>query len=405
MKAVLKICVLSLVMAFTAVSVGAEGSIVVRKPAGDEYWYILKQAQDAFDFGEYGRCVSLAEQAKKKRMSQIQWEQYTLDHAQRISSVRNAGDELNVVIQALDKTKQKNALDIVRSYLSTYGDAKFKNSFSNLLSFINRNNSYPEADYLLGSVYMVEGEVKNASLYMKKAYEAADLLSVPEVKYDILYDLGKMAKNQLEASDYAEYLRNSGKSSPYFTDYEKYMLDILADDEFYTDAIFMKSMETVISGNTPKSVDRFFVLYRSNVDRSLAALDGLSKYYKTVSTMLSDPKKVRSEKSKSLRCAALATVIAVTRIEETLGDRLTNFKYQSLADLLKKAGEYSDIVNWGHDNGIWELFYNLADVAGEMGYTSFAAGLFTVLGDTLPDNYWKNKASSRISRSSAGSES
>ncbi|MBQ1661372.1 MAG: hypothetical protein II054_02610, partial [Treponema sp.] len=155
MKAVLKIFVLSLVATISIPNVVAESSIVVRKPSGDEYWYILKQAKDAFDFGEYGRCVSLAEQAKKKRMSQIEWEQYTLDHAQRISSVRNAGDELNVVIQALDKTKQKNALEIVRSYLSTYGEAKFKNSFSNLLAFINRNNSYPEADYLLGSVYMI----------------------------------------------------------------------------------------------------------------------------------------------------------------------------------------------------------------------------------------------------------
>ncbi len=398
MKAVLKIFVLSLVAAISIPNVVAESSIVVRKPSGDEYWYILKQAKDAFDFGEYGRCVSLAEQAKKKRMSQIEWEQYTLDHAQRISSVRNAGDELNVVIQALDKTKQKNALEIVRSYLSTYGDAKFKNSFSALLSFINRNNSYPEADYLLGSVYMIEGEVNNASLYMKKAYESSELLSVPDVKYDILYDLGKMAQNQLEASDYAEYLRNSRKSSTYFTDYEKYMLDILADDEFYTDSTYMKSMEKVISGNTAKSVDRFFVLYRSNVDRSLSALDGLSKYYKTTSALLSDPKKMSAEKSKSLQCAALASVIAVTRIEETLGDRLTNFKYQSLGDLLAKAGKYSDIVGWGHENGIWELLYNLADTAAEMGYTPFAAGLFTVLSESLPDPYWKNQASLRIVR-------
>ena len=45
-----------------------------------------------------------------------------------------------------------------------------------LLKFINQNNSYPEADYLIGRVYKLEGEPTLAAVYMKRAYEASDLL-------------------------------------------------------------------------------------------------------------------------------------------------------------------------------------------------------------------------------------
>lgn len=367
---------LAFILAGGMLPVFSQSSLVVRKPTGDDYWYILKEAQDAYDFGDYGNCVALAEKAKSKRKDQIKWEQYTLDQSQRLAVIRNAGDELKNVTKAMEDARQKNALSIVNYYLETYGSGKFKGSFSALLKFINQNNSYPEADYLIGRVYKLEGEPTLAAVYMKRAYEASDMLSVPAVRYDILYDLADMSAHN--------------------DDYEKYLMDVLADDTMFTRTTFMNSMEKVIAGKDKASVERFFMLYRNENNHSLEALRRLAVYYQELADKAQDDNTARSYMSKSLRCCALGTIVAVTRIQETLEDRETEYKYTTLSDLFKTSSIYADIVNWGNDKSVWEMFYTLADTAQKMGYTAFSNELFTVLSKSIPETYWQDKAALRV---------
>ncbi|MBR6153710.1 MAG: hypothetical protein IKQ43_04680 [Treponema sp.] len=354
----------------------SQTSLVVRKPTGDDYWYILKEAQDAYDFGDYGNSIALAEKAKAKRKDQIKWEQYTLDQSQRLVQIRNAGDELKNVTKAMADAKQKNALAIVNSYLETYGKERFRGSFSALLKFINQNNSYPEADYLIGRVYKIEGEASLATVYLKRAYEASDLLSVPAVRYDILYDLADLSEHN--------------------DDYEKYLMDVLADDTMFTKTTFMNSMEKVIAGKDKASVERFFMLYRNESAYSLEALRKLASYYEELANKAQDQATARTYMSKSLKCTALGTIVAVTRIQETLEDRQTEYKYTTLSDLMKTASIYPDIVNWGNEKVVWEMFYNLADTAQRMGYSMFSYELFTILSKSIPEPYWADRAALRL---------
>lgn len=367
---------LALFLAGEMLPLFSQSSLVVRKPTGDDYWYILKEAQDAYDFGNYGNCIALAEKAKAKRKDQIKWEQYTLDQSQRLALIRNAGDELKNVVKAMEDAKQKNALSIVNQYLETYGSGKFKGSFSALLKFINQNNSYPEADYLIGRVYKLEGEASLSTLYLKRAYEASDLLSVPAVRYDILYDLADLSEHN--------------------DDYEKYLMDVLADDTMFKRTSFMNSMEKVIAGKDKASVERFFMLYRNESDHSLEALRRLASYYEELALSAQSQESANSFMSKSIKCCALGTVVAVTRIQGALEDRRTEYKYTTLDDLLNTASMYSDIVTWGNEKSVWELFYNLADTAQKMGYTAFSGELFLILSKSIPEPYWADQAALRL---------
>lgn len=370
---------------------------VVRKPTGDDYWYTLKLAQDSFDSADYGRVISLAEQAKNKRKAQIEWEQYVLDQAQRSREVRLAGDDLGLVVNAMKRAKLTDAHKIIDSYTSYYGSEKFKGRFSNLLDFIERNKLYPEADYMIGKVYKVEGEIKKAEIYMKKAYESFDLLNVPDSKYDILYDMADIAKSQLDSLNYGQYLSSSRKSG-YYADYEKYMTDILADDKLYSNPSFMNSMVKAISANDKKAVGRFFELYRSEIDRSLDALVGLTAYYRTSALYVQSNEDLKKEQTKALKCAALGSVVAVSKIQEILEDRLTDYRYTDLSDLLKKCSRFSDIVDWGNDTGVWELLGILAETASDLGYTSFSRELMNILSQSNPEQYWQDWAMRRVSK-------
>ena len=64
--------------------------------------------------------------------------------------------------------------------------------------------------------------------------------------------------------------------------------------------------------------------------------------------------------------------------------------------MLAKASMYSDIIDWGNDNNIWELFFCLAKISRSYGQTRFADALFSILSDYEPEDYWKLRASSEI---------
>ena len=100
--------------------------------------------------------------------------------------------------------------------------------------------------------------------------------------------------------------------------------------------------------------------------------------------------------SKSIKCCALGTIVAVTRIQGALEDRRTEYKYTTLNDLLNTASMYSDIVTWGNEKSVWELFYNLADTAQKMGYTAFSSELFLILSKSIPEPYWADQAALRL---------
>ena len=68
----------------------------------------------------------------------------------------------------------------------------FNGSYSDLIEFVSVYAHYPEADFLLGKIYKLEGEYSVALNYMKDAYEYSVNLDVSMEKYDLLYEFGRL---------------------------------------------------------------------------------------------------------------------------------------------------------------------------------------------------------------------
>ena len=123
-------------------------------------------------------------------------------------------------------------------------------------------------------------------------------------------------------------------------------------------------------------------------------MEDLSVYYRNLADGCADKDEALRSREKALRCSALGTVVAVTKIEDIVKDRINDFKYSGLKDLLLRASIYSDITEWGNSNGVWELFVNFALHCRENGHNVFASTLFSVLKDAEPEEYWRQKAAS-----------
>ena len=341
----------------------------VRKPSGDEYWYILKQAQNAYDSAEYGNAIKFAENAKEKKKQVAEWESFILDQTQKNYQVRKAGDFFDDILPVLKNKNYDDAVNIINKNISSYGSNFFHNKFSELCKWVDNDYIYPEADYLIGKIYKLEGETDLAYKYLTDAYNNLNRLDVPDVKYDILYEMAEISEMKDD-----------------IVNFEQKLLAVLMDDRLYTDDGFMNALVRLVNQNKNDSVQKFFLLYRSENDISIKALLLLNEYYSSL-----------GYNEKALRCAALGCIAAVTKIEETLKDRLIDYSYEGFSDLLTKAALYNDIVIWGNENYVWKLFYNFAITSSLCGNDTFAKVLLDVLSNYEPEYYWRKKASTKLS--------
>ena len=336
----------------------------VHKPSEFEYWLTLKEAQNAYESGDFGEALRRAETAKRQRRDVSVWEGYVLDQTQKNARVRKSGDFIDDLLPVLKEKEYNDAIAVINKHVELRGKDFFHGRFSEIQKWFAEDYRYPEADFIIGKIYRLEGENAFAQQYLDAVCENFNRLDIPDMRYDILYEMADLAKDQNDMEGY-----------------EKNLNLILKDDELYRDDRFMEALLRQINLNTAVAVEKFFLLYRSYNDISIRALEELGQYY----TKIGKP-------DKALRCVALGSIASVTKIEEILKDRLIDYTYVSFPDLLTKASQYDDILVWGNENRIWEMFYEFARTAEGQNKLLFSQTLFSLLAKYEPEPYWRKEA-------------
>lgn len=359
------ICIASL---FMAVSAAYSQTIPKKVSEGNEEWRYLQKAKDAFEANDFGGAIQLAEKAKEIRRQDAEWKEYSLESSLKKSRVVRAGDELDRVIPVLKSLQLREALRTVDFFTDTYGLDFFNNSYSKIFDFISIYEHYPEADYLLGKIYSIQGENEMAFKYLQEAYEYNINLSVPMEKIDLLYDLAVLSLDLGRDNDYETYLLLVAENNPYFRD-----------------SRYMNSLLRIVESGKKDAVEKFFILYRCKKDDSLRSFIDLAEFYSEL-----------GETEKALKCYALASVISITKIESVLTDRINEYEYTSFDEALKLCRKFPDLVNWGNENKIWELFCRFADASVAAGNISFGTNLYKILSDAEPEDYWQLYAKNKL---------
>lgn len=340
----------------------------VHKPLDFDYWLTLKEAQNAYESGDFGDALRYAENAKRQRKDISVWEVYVLDQTQKNARVRKSGDYIDDLLPVLKEKEYNDAVAIINKHVELRGKDFFHGRFSELQKWVADDYKYPEADFIIGKIYRLEGENSFAQQYLNEVCNNFDRLDIPAMRYDILYEMAELAKDQNDMEAY-----------------EKNLELILKDDDLYKDTRFMNALLRQINQNNATAVEKFFLLYRSSNDISIRALEELGQYY----TKIGKPEK-------ALQCVALGSIASVTKIEDILKDRLIDYTYISFPDLLTKAAQYNDILVWGNENRIWEMFYELARTAEGQNKLLFSQELFSILAKYDPEPYWRKEAEYHI---------
>lgn len=323
-----------------------------------------RNAVTEFDSQNYGMSLKFCEDAILYRKQLIEYQLNTLKTSLSAKRVHNAGDDIDDVLAVLKDRKETECINIISYYLKKFGAEHFENSISSLLEFIESSKEYPEAHKLIGDIYKLEGEYDFAEQYYKLALQNADVLDVPDEKYDILYELSEISRLKGD-----------------FERQESRLLNVLADDKNFLDGALTSAMKNTIRGNKKDSVEKFFMLYRADSYTSIKSYNLLSQYYSSL-----------GEDERALTFASLCVITGFSKICSIIESRNPVYEYSDLETFFQETGFYSDIIEWGNENGIWESFNNLAELTLKMGYKNFARELLVVLAKFSPEVYWQKSA-------------
>ena len=338
----------------------------------DDAWKSLDTARLKFEEGDIGQALKYAENAKEIRKNESTAALTSLENALKPLAVQEVGDLIPDVEEILTERMENDALKYIHKLTDLYGNSYFNNSVTKIKNFYQDRAAYPEADYLIAKIYMQEGEYSSAADYYEKALANKDVLDVPDEKYDIMYDAAELARIRKDEVKFQNYLNQILKDNDRFSDGEKYTA--------YLKAIVRYS----ISGQAD-SIDKLFLLYRSNHYKSLNALLKLTEYYIS-----------NNEYERAYYTCILSVLTSFTRIYEIITARNQKYTYTTLDLFFKEALKYRDVKEWMNKNSVWRGFYNFGVLLSYDNYSPYediwlqankplAEQLFEVIKNSCPD--------------------
>lgn len=323
-----------------------------------------REALVCFENQNYGQALKLCENAILFRKQLSQNHKKVLETSMSPRRVQRAGKEISAILAVLEERNEKEAIGIIKYYFSRKGENFFENSIDKLLSYIDEIQDFPEAQCLIGDIYLLEGEYIFAEKYYLEAIENSKVLDIPNQKYEILTKLARIS-----------YLQND------LNQMEVRLLSILTEDKTFSDKALFSAMMNTISSNKADSMQKFFQLYRSDTYYALEAYNKLFEYYYSLGNM-----------EKSLQFALLSVLTNFSRMEDVVASRNIEYSYKDLQTLFFEVSLYPDILDWCNRNDVWKNFNNFSMVLIKCGYDKFAKSLLTVLAEFTPEAYWQKNA-------------
>ena len=330
----------------------------------DESVVAYRNAIEAMDAQDYGKALKYSEDAILYRRQRIENQINTVKNSLSAKRVQAAGDRFEPVLAVLENRKEYETAGIINYYLKKKGKDYFEDSITNLLIYLENSTAFPEAHKLIGDIYKLEGEYQFAEEYYLMALDKADVLDIPDEKYEILYMLADISRLEDD-----------------FPKMEARLLNILSEDINYKDSALKRAMTRTISNNKNDSMEKFFNLYRADSYNSINAYNQLAEYYYNAKKL-----------DKALDFSCLAAITSFTRIIEIITSRNSTYEYEGLASFFQEASMYDDVIEWGSRNSAWKSFNILAKYAAEKGSNNFSKALLRVIARYTPEVYWQRDA-------------
>ena len=320
-----------------------------------------RNALVSYENKEYGKALKYAEDAIVYKKEQLKSDYEMISQSIAAREVKKAGDNIENIIPVLTERDEYDVINLINAYNSK---GTFDNSISKVLEYIKNNQEYPEAQKLIGDIYKIEGEYDFAEQYYLKALDNASVLDIPDERYEIIYLLADLSRQQND-----------------FDKMEIRLLNIIGKEQNTRNMTLAASIKNTVSKNNADAIEKFFQMYRADNYFSLKAYCALADYYLSI-----------NEIDKAFNYSSIAVITGFTKIYNVLSKRDIDFEYTNIQDFLDLVQYHNDIIRWGSDNQVWKSLNLFCDICSECGYTKFSYDFLQILAFHSPEKYWQQDA-------------
>ncbi|MCL2809290.1 MAG: hypothetical protein FWD24_04385 [Treponema sp.] len=202
--------------------------------ANPPWWLSLEYGKQRFRSQDYGVALMLFEDARRNRRAMYEQMERDLISLLSVNEVRRLGDYLDRVERFSNERHYTAASAALEELYYRVPKASLNNSANAALTAIGKLKDYPEAEYWIGEVYRVEGELSLALSQYRRAYTMRSNLENPDFSTTLQYNIASVLRTRQEYDEMISILD----------------LIIAENDTLWTDARAAENTQTGSRGET-----------------------------------------------------------------------------------------------------------------------------------------------------------
>jgi hypothetical protein len=227
---------------------------------------------------------------------------------------------------------------------------------------------YPEAEWGIAKIYLLEGEVSLAELQYKRTLEQASSLEIPAEIEMIRGELAGLYRLRGDWKNYEELLVESLANSGIFSEKQSFL---------------RKAMERALY---LEGFDSFLSLYRIDEAATLRPAADIGEYF------------LRHGRQQAVINLAVAANGELTRIIESIRIAEPAFAFTGLAPLLERIHRDPQLWAFAKNENLYRTLYFLGEALLDQGQRISARGIFTTLAASTGSGSWAKASSLALSR-------
>jgi len=165
------------------------------------WWLSLEYGKQRFRSGNYGAALMLFEDARRDRRAMYEKMERDFINLLSVGDVRRIGDSLERVEHYSRERHYTAATAALEELYYRVPKSSLRNSANAALEAIGKLKDYPEAEYWIGEVYRVEGELSLSLVQYRKAYAMREVLEDPGFSIELQYKISNLLRVRQEYNE------------------------------------------------------------------------------------------------------------------------------------------------------------------------------------------------------------
>jgi tetratricopeptide (TPR) repeat protein len=326
----------------------------------DKYWYVFERGKTEFRRRDFGAALVSFEDAREMRRAKFYRLELSLVELLSIGEVRSFKDNLERIELYVDERMQMDAKEALDELYYRVPKESLKNSAQAAVEALRRLRSYPEAEYWIGEVYRIEGELSLAAKEYKAAWDMRSNLEAPGFAVNILFRIAEVEEIRGNFSAMEEALGEILKSDTLWQ----------ADESNFARRAMKRTLEH-------EGIDRFLVMYRY-------ANPGTSKAHRILGKHYFDTGNFPLAADHLLFAFLSDTTTIIDEVKKSSFD----WAYSTLPNLISDLERRRELLNYLEETEYCKTIYLLAAALAKDNKPIPAQGFFNFLAGVYPDSEW-----------------